>query len=138
MNRKRLILSLTASILLLNLATARALDHEGPHKGMLFAAKDEKHHCELVVDAKTKSATAYILDGTAKKPVKIKATTIELWAKGHDKPIVFKAKLSKAADNDEFTASDAAFGGKIEHDNLKFKIVRTPGKDAEEFGPDKD
>jgi hypothetical protein len=44
-------------------------DHpdEGPHGGALAEWGNEEYHAEFTVDHKTKQATVYILDGTAKK-----------------------------------------------------------------------
>ena len=53
--------------------------HEkGPHGGPIAEWGDEKYHVEITVDNAKKTATAYILDGDAKKASPIKADSIKV------------------------------------------------------------
>ncbi|QDU07601.1 hypothetical protein [Gimesia aquarii] len=60
-------------------------DHpsEGPHHGSLIELGKEAYHAELVHDEKNGSVIIYILDGTAKKSVPIKAERLLINTK-HD------------------------------------------------------
>lgn len=50
----------------------------GPHGGPLIEWGDEEYHVELLIDAKAKEATAYVLDESAMKAKPIAATTLTL------------------------------------------------------------
>ena len=51
---------------------------KGPHGGPLAEWGDEKYHVEITVDSEKKTATAYILDGEAKKASPIAAASIKV------------------------------------------------------------
>lgn len=50
----------------------------GPHGGQLIEWGNEEYHIELVMDPKTKEATAYVLDESAMKLKPIQAATLTL------------------------------------------------------------
>jgi hypothetical protein len=54
---------------------------KGPHGGALVEWGEEDYHVEFTVDHKTQEATAYVLDGSAKKTVPVKAKTLTLTLK---------------------------------------------------------
>ena len=53
-------------------------EHTPPHGGTLVVIGDEFAHIELVRDPKEGTLTAYVLDGKAENPVRIKQKYIEL------------------------------------------------------------
>ncbi len=63
---------------------ARGEDHHGrhehtaPHGGTLVVFGDEFAHLELVLDPEEGKLTAYLLDGEAENPIRIKQRYIEL------------------------------------------------------------
>lgn len=51
---------------------------KGPHGGALVAIGHDDAHLEIVLDAKTGTITAYVLDGAAEKPIAIKQKNLQL------------------------------------------------------------
>jgi hypothetical protein len=51
---------------------------KGPHGGALVAIGEDDAHLEFVLDADTGTLTAYVLDGAAEKPVRIKQGNLQL------------------------------------------------------------
>lgn len=87
--------------------------HEGPHKGALAEWGEEEYHIEFTVDHKTKEATVYVLDGSAKKAKPIDAKTLTLTLKLQ--PPVTVSLAAQAQDGDP-AGQASRFVGK--HDAL--------------------
>lgn len=69
-------------VALLCVATAAtAHEHHAPHQGTLVELGEEAAHIELVLDAKIGTLTAYVLDGEAERPVRIRAPKLLLKAR---------------------------------------------------------
>ena len=51
---------------------------KGPHGGALVAIGHDDAHLEIVLDEKTGTITAYVLDGAAEKPIAIKQKNLQL------------------------------------------------------------
>jgi hypothetical protein len=51
---------------------------KGPHEGTLVAIGQDDAHLEIVLDAKTGTLTAYVLDGAAEKPIAITQKSLQL------------------------------------------------------------
>lgn len=93
--------------------TARAEDHEGPHKGIVVEWGEEEYHPEIVVDAKTGAVTVYVYGGEddlKKGKLKaIEAKTLTLSLKTNPAVTV---KLEAAPEKDDPKGSAAKFVGK--------------------------
>lgn len=59
-------------------AAGNAHEHKAPHGGALIVLGEEFAHVELVLDGPAGKLTAYVLDGEAKKSVRVKQKQIEL------------------------------------------------------------
>ena len=94
----------------------------GPHGGAIFCGPKHKHHAELVLKADEGHATVYILDGKAKKPVLIKAKTIELHIKGMEQPIVLTTTEKDSEPSATFSGKHEKLMGKLDLDHVTFKI----------------
>lgn len=53
-------------------------EHHAPHQGALVELGEEFAHVEIVFDAASGKITAYVLDGEAEKPVRVKQAELEL------------------------------------------------------------
>ena len=51
--------------------------HEAPHGGTLVAVGDHFAHLEIVLDPETGKMTAYVLDGEAENPIRLKQGSME-------------------------------------------------------------
>jgi hypothetical protein len=86
----------------------------GPHHGALAEWGEEEYHVEVTFDHKAKQATAYVLDGSAKKAKPIDAKELILTLK--QKPAVTVKLLASPQDGDpqgatsRFVAKHDAFG----------------------------
>ena len=93
--------------------TARAHDHEGPHKGIVVEWGEEEYHPEIVVDAKTGTVTVYVYGGEddlKKGKLKaIEAKTLTLALKTNPAVTV---KLEAAPEKDDPKGSSSKFVGK--------------------------
>jgi hypothetical protein len=107
-------------------------EHTAPHGGTLVVFGDEFAHLELVLDPEEGKLTAYVLDGEAENPVRIKQEYIELKIsiKGPDNrkggpnfPLKLKAVANPLTGETEGDTSQ--FTGQSEHlkDVTNFEAV---------------
>jgi hypothetical protein len=70
-----------------------AHEHKPPHNGVLVECGDEFAHLELLADPDSGKLTAYVLDGEAEEPVRLKQSSIrlELNANGKKTSLTLKA-----------------------------------------------
>jgi hypothetical protein len=75
-------------------------DHpsEGPHHGHLIELGKGKYHGELLHDHKSHTVTIYILDGSAKKEVRVKPDAVALNIVLDNKPTQFSMKAVDSVD----------------------------------------
>lgn len=123
--------------------TAKGHDHghdhhhaeKGPHEGALVAFGDDVAHLEVVFDAAAGKITAYVLDGGAEKPVKIKADKLQLtFVTGHHHDDD-KDKKPAAKDDDEKTGAVTLEAVDADADGMatQFAGASEDLKGAEEF-----
>ena len=111
----RTILGLTLAFAVGALAanTARAHDHEGPHKGIVVEWGEEEYHPEIVVDSKAGTVTVYVygneddLKKAKLKPIEAKTLTLAL----KTNPAV-TVKLEAAPEKDDPKDRASKFVGK--------------------------
>jgi hypothetical protein len=93
-------------------------EHEAPHGGTLVELGDEFAHLELVRDAAAGTVTAYVLDGEAEQPIRIRQQTIGLLltvpAETAEKPFELAAQASvltgeTAGDTSQFALTHEVF-----------------------------
>lgn len=95
---------------------------EGPHHGMVINLGEDAFHAELVHDGATDTATIYILDARATKPVPIVARTITLDMLAAGKAHSFRLPAKPQADDPSGTASAFALA-----DNYLGQILDVEG-----------
>jgi hypothetical protein len=100
---------LTTVALLTVVAYAAGHPEVGPHKGPLVEWGEEEYHLEVVVDAKEKTVTVYVLDGEVKKAKPIDAKQIVLTLK--QKPPV-TVKLEAMPEKTDPTGKSSRYVGK--------------------------
>lgn len=105
-------------------------DHpsEGPHHGSLIELGKEAYHAELVHDEKNGSITIYILDGTAKKSVPIKAESLMINAKHDGKGQQFTlAAAPESGDpkgqSSRFSTQDKKLGDLLDKEGVTARLV---------------
>jgi hypothetical protein len=124
-------------------ASAKGHDHghehhhaeKGPHGGALVAFGDDVAHLEVVFDADAGKITAYVLDGEAEKPLKIKADKLQLtFVAGHHHEEA-KDKKPEAKDEDDKTGAVTLAAVDADADGMatQFAGAADDLKGAEEF-----
>lgn len=105
-------------------------DHpsEGPHHGSLIELGKEAYHAELVHDEKTGSVTIYILDGTAKKSVPIKAESVLINVKHAGKGEQFTLAASPdssdpAGQSSRFSTQKKTLGELLDEEGTTARLV---------------
>ena len=82
---KRFGVAILLAVLCAGAASGNAHEHKAPHGGTLIVLGTEFAHLELVLDAKTGTLTAYVLDGEAEKFVRVQQKEIALRLSVEDK-----------------------------------------------------
>lgn len=98
-------------------------NHAAPHGGSLAAIGDGVGNLEMVHDAKEGRLTAYVLDGCAENPVRLKTPALEIMVNAVDKkstgpllltlqPVASPLTGETAGDTSEFTTTDPGLKGR--------------------------
>jgi hypothetical protein len=68
-------------------ASSAQHEHRAPHGGALIELGEEFAHLELVLDANSGTLTAYVLDGEAEQPVRIRQEIVSLEVRVSNHPV---------------------------------------------------
>jgi hypothetical protein len=115
------------------------LAHDGPHGGVLYCNSKHTHHAELCLDAKTGTATIYVLDARADKEVPVPSDTIPIDLKGfEDSKLEFKPLNQKDGKASRYALKHDRFKKPLKPSEMKIYILLHPDKALTVFKPEHD
>ncbi|MGD0566156.1 MAG: hypothetical protein ABSA34_02355 [Candidatus Goldiibacteriota bacterium] len=111
MKKKNIFILIIQALLIAAAVQVYAHEHKAPHSGVLVECGEEFAHIELLNDPESGKLTAYVLDGEAENPVRLRQGSIKLKIKAGGKDILLALKAvanpltgETVGDTSEFSA----------------------------------